>query len=189
MPQSVTGISLSAVMKCTIRNAINAADYASFLNNFDFAPETTLATGTSVNQFDRCWYAKSRIINSGASENLDLYDLASFDIGGGAGKDAAGIAMTNAELVGLAVWNKAASTGNLLIGGEGSGAAFQSFFHVSGTASDTAGFGPLQPGGLFFIFSPKDPAWAIADSSNHLLKFAASGGNVTYDCIFFARSA
>lgn len=189
MARSVASITLSAVVKATIKNDINSDGSAPFVNNFTFAPETTLANGTNANQFDRCWYDDSRTINSGASENLDLYDLASFDIGAGAGKDALGQSMSNAELVGLGVWNLAASTGDLYIGGEGSGAAFQSFFHVSASASDTAGFGPLKPGGLFLVFSPPDPAWAIADTTNHLLKFAASGGNVTYAVIFFARSA
>lgn len=189
MAESVSGITLSLQMKATIKNAINTDQFPSFLNSLSFTPATALSNGTGANQFDRCWYAEDRVLNSGTSENLDLYDLASFDIGAGAGKDALGLAMTNAELVGMAIVNSVDSAGDLYVGGEGSGASFQSVFHVSGTASDTAGFGPIKPGGFMSFFSPGNPAYVIADSTNHLLKFAAPSGNVTYSCIFFARSA
>lgn len=189
MARSITSISVSAVLQATLMNAINGVAAASTQHKRSFAPATTLASGTGANQFDRVWSSEGRALNASATETIDLYDLGTIDIGGGAGKDAAGQAVTIAEIVGLMIWNKPTSIGSLLIGGEGSAAAFQSLFHVSGTASDTAGFGPLGPGGVFFVFDPNDPAWAVADTSNHLLKLAANAaGNLTYDIMFLGRS-
>lgn len=187
---TLSAISLQAKLLATLANAIDAvAAGATAAQGFTWSPATAFSTGTGANQADRVWCDTARLLSSGASENVDLYDLAAFDIGAGAGKDALGQAMTNAELVALLIANKSTSAGNLLIGGEGSAAAFQSIFHVSGTASDTAGFGPLKPGGCFFAVCPPDPAWAITDAANHLLKIAASGGDVSYDIGFLARSA
>ena len=188
MAESVASITFSAIMKATIKNAINTDTYPSFANNFSFAPETTLATGTSANQFDRVWYAEDRVINSASSEDLDMYDLAAFDIGAGAGKSALGLAFTNVELVALGFWNKAVSTGTLYIGAKNAATAFQSLFHVNGSLDDTAGT-LIAPGGMVMWFNPNNPAYAIADTSNHLLKLAATGGNVTYSCQAWFRSA
>jgi hypothetical protein len=188
MAYLVSGITLQSIMKATSKNAINSDTYTSFAANMTFSPETTLATGTSANQFDRVWYAEDRVINSASSEDLDMYDLAAFDIGGGAGKDALGIAFTNVELVGLAFWNKAVSTGTLYIGAKNAATAFNSIFHVNGTLDDTAGT-LIAPGGFIQWFNPNNPAYAIADTSNHLLKLAATGGNVTYSCQAWFRSA
>lgn len=180
---------MQAKILATLANAIDGVvSGATSSQGFTWS-SPSFSSGTGANQADRVWTDTARLLSSGTSENLDLYDLAAFDIGGGAGKDALGQAMTNAELVALLIANKTTSVGNLLIGGEGSGASFQSIFHVSGTASDTAGFGPLKPGGCFFICCPPDPAWTITDAANHLLKIAASGGDVSYDVAFLARSA
>lgn len=189
MARSVTSINVTAVLQATLLNAINGAASAAHQHKRSFAPETTLTSGTGANQFDRTWESPGRTLNSGNDEDIDLFDLGSIDIGAGAGRDSAGQTVAIAEIVALLIWNKAASAGNLLIGGEGSGAAWNSMFHVSGTPSDTAGFGPLGPGGVFFAFRPDDPAWAVADSTNHLLTIAATGGNVTYDIMFLGRSA
>lgn len=188
MAESVTSIQLANTMKATIRNPINTTDYASIALSLPFTPGTTLANGTSANQFDRAWLAKDRVINSASSEDIDMYDLASFDIGGGAGKDALGIAFTNVELVGLLIISSTASVGTLQVGAKNTAAAFNSLFHVTGTADDTAGT-YVYPGGFVQWFNPNNPAFVIADSSNHLLKMAASGGNVTYSCMAWFRSA
>lgn len=188
MPVSVKGITVAATFAATMQNLINTDNPASVKNSFAFTPETTFTTGTGANQFDRPWFAEGRTINSGNSEDLDLYDLASFDIGAGAGVDALGQAMTNAELVALAIWNRASSVGTLFIGAKNTTAAFQSLFHVNGMLDDTAGT-LIAPGGMVAWVNPQNPAYVITDATNHLLKLAASGGNVTYDCLFFARSA
>jgi len=44
-------------------------------------------------------------------------------------------------------------------------------------------------GGLFLLAAPDDPAYAVADTSNHLLRVNASGGNITYDIAILGRNA
>ena len=187
MARSLTSFNVSDTFKATVNNAINSGDPATRAqgSTINFS---NLATGTGANQADRFWEAIGRTLNSAASEDLDLYDLAAFDIGAGAGKDALGLAMSNAELVGIRIYNYETSIGNLIVGGKNTGAAFQSIFAVGGTLDDTAQL-VLKPGALFSLRMRGDPAYAIADSTNHLLTFLASGGNCTFDVAFMARSA
>ena len=72
-------------------------------------PGTKLTDGTTVNTADRVWEDTARPILSAASENIDLYDLAAFDIGAGAGLDALGQALAFAEIVCILVENNATS--------------------------------------------------------------------------------
>lgn len=141
--------------------------------------------GTAENQADRGWQSESRALVSGASETLDLYDLGSIDIGNGAGRDPLGLQQANVELVGLLIQNvgSVGNLGTLVIGGEGSAAAWASFIKSDTVVLD------LPPRGVLFLACPYDPAWPIADVSSHLLKFAASGGNVAYKIWMLTRSA
>lgn len=190
MAVTISSFTLALQIQAVLSNQINGVDGPQATQGFAWTqPSPRFANGTTDGQADRVWHAKARALVSGNSENLDLYDLAAFDIGAGAGKDALGQAWTNAEVCGLIVENVLTSAGNLYIGGEGSSASFQSIFHVSGTASDTAGFGPLPPGGCIAFITPKNPAWPVVDAANHLLKFAAVGGNVTYNVCVLGRSS
>lgn len=144
----------------------------------------TLATGTGADQADRLWSSAGRVLTSGSGETIDLYDLAAINIGAGAGLDALGQSFALAEIACLAIKNLASSVGNLLIGGEGTAATWNSLFDGSDTAKLT-----LRPGGVFVAYAPVDPAYAVADVANHLLRIAASGGDVTYDILFIGRSA
>jgi hypothetical protein len=87
--------------------------------------------------------------------------------------------------VGLLIVNvgDGTNTGNLIVGGEGSTAAWSDFIQ-----SDTVGL-RIPPKGFLVIGCPSDPAWTITDVTNHLLKFAASGGNVKYNVHWIARDA
>lgn len=146
----------------------------------------SFTSGTTANKADRIWHDKGRTLAQNASESLDLYDLGSVDIGAGAGLDALGQSWAIAEVVGVLIHNKSDSSGNLLIGGEGSAAAWNSLFN----ASDSAVIGPIYPDGWFAVYNPADPAFLVADSSNHLLKIAeANVGSVEYDITIIGRSA
>jgi hypothetical protein len=189
MARSLSSIQVSARIAATLANTIdNAVQSATCSQGFSLTPVTTLANGTSANQCDRVWSSTARALTSGGSENIDMYDLAAFDIGGGAGKDATGQSFTNVECVALLIRNNTTSAGTLIVGGEGSAAAWQSPFMVSGSLSDTAQV-TVGIGGWFLLFAPADPAYPIADTSNHLLKIAASGGAATYDAAILFRSA
>lgn len=187
MSASLSSIALSFTLKATAKNAINSVDAASIAQGRTFDLAAALTSGVGANQADRVWESKGRTLNSGTSENLDLYDLAAFDIGAGAGKDALGLPMTNAKLVALGILVDPGSVGDLYVGGEGSAAAFQSLFHSAGTPDDDAGI-ILRPGSPFLVAAPALAGYPITDGADHLLKLAAAGGNVTFDIAFLARS-
>lgn len=140
--------------------------------------------GTSASKCDKIWYDFNRALSGATSEDLDLYDLASFNIGAGAGKDPLGGTWATVEVVGMLIRNATTSTGNLTIGGKAATTAWNSVFN----ADDDAAFGPLPPGGFLCFGAYSDPAFAVADTTNHLLKIASSA-TLTYDIIVLARSA
>lgn len=186
MSESLKSFNVGASLAATLQNAIDGgAQTASVPQGSSYTPETNLATGTSANQADRVWSDAGRTLNSGSNETIDMYDLGSLDIGGGAGKDALGQAFALAEVVAILIVNRKASVGNLTIGGDGTTAAWNSAFGGSDTAVSPA----IPPGGWWMLFVPSDPALVVTDVTNHLLKLAASGGNVTYDITIIGRSA
>ena len=142
------------------------------------------ADGTTTGKADKIWPSTARSLSGATSENIDVYDFGTIDIGTGAGEGPLGNPLTLAEIVAIIVENNSTSTGNLTIGGEGSAAAWNSILN----ASDTAELGPLPPGGFFIIGAGADPAFAVADTSNHLLKMASSA-TLTYDILIIGRSA
>lgn len=182
MPDSLTVSSIKLSLDATFTNTLT--DGSSFDVPLAFNFTDSLADGTSADQADKIWKSENRSLSGATSENIDLYDLASIDIGAGAGKDFFGGAWASVEIVGIFIFNDASSTGNLTVGAEGSGAAWNSAFG----ASDTASCGPIGPGGFFGIYRPDNPAFAVADSTNHLLKIASSA-SLTYDIWIIARSA
>lgn len=188
MAEQLANIQITAEISATLQNVIDNSEVTAEADQgIDFSPATSVSSGTSADQADRAWQDVQRELAAGASENIDLYDLASIDIGAGAGRDALGQTNTYAELVGLIVTVDADSQGSLVIGGEGSAAAFNSIFD----GSDSAKLGPFGPGAVQMMFRPDDPAWSISDGSNHLLQFAESTGanSVKYSVAALLRSS
>ena len=144
----------------------------------------SFTSGTTSSKADGIWADTGRTVTSGNAEDIDVYDLASFNIGAGAGLDAHGQARTHAEVCGIVVENRSTSAGTLLVGGKGTTAAWNSIFNGNDDAELT-----LPPGTVFALISTNDPAFAVADTSNHLLTMTASGGDVTYDAVLLTRSA
>lgn len=143
-----------------------------------------LTNGTTADKANRYLESRNRTLTSGNSETLDLYDLGTLDIGAGAGEDALGLPLAAVELVGILIRVTSTGAGKLLVGGEGTAACFNSIFNGDDDAKAV-----VAAGGHFQAFNPADPAFAIADTSNHLLKLEASGGNVTFDVFLIFRDA
>lgn len=186
MPASATG-SLVVTMSGSLQNTLTDLSVTSVTIGNDVRLSFT-ASGTGLNQFNRGWKKHSWALADTNTVTLDLYDLGSTDIGAGAGEDPLGLNQANTEVVGLMVQSLDTSVGSVMIGGEGSTAAWQSCFHVSGTLSDTAGL-KLLPGAVFLLAGHLASCYAIADTTNHLLKFAAAGGAVTFHVDMFLRGA
>jgi len=137
----------------------------------------TFTGGTGANQANRVWPSENRILSTSASELIDVYDFGTLDIGSGAGKDQHGGSLALTGIKGFYVKNRSTSAGNLLVGGEGTTAAWNSLFNGSDTALIS-----LPPGAIVMITNPSSAGYAVADTTNHLLKIAAdSGGAVAYD--------
>lgn len=144
----------------------------------------SITNGTGANQADAYWQSEGRTLTSGNDEDIDLYDFGALDIGAGAGLDPLGQALTLADVVILLVVNRDTSTGTLLVGAEGSGAAWNSPFN----GDDEAALA-LPPGGFALLGAPGATAFPVADTSNHLLTLAASGGDCTYDIYIIGRDS
>lgn len=139
------------------------------------------ANGTGAGQANAIWPSKGRTIVSTEDEVIDLFDFGSIDIGAGPGLDPLSQPLTLATIVGLVIYNRPTSAGNLLVGGEASAAAWNSPFNGDDEAKLV-----LHPGSPLLLASPTT-GYAVADTSNHLLELAAPAGNVTYDIFVIGR--
>jgi len=185
MTEQLNTIKASVSLTAILENLIDGGGRtASVSQGVQWSPATALTSGTTANKADRIWQDSARTLVAATNEDLDLFDAGTIDIGAGAGRDALGQPVANVELVGLLIVNQATSAGDLIIGGNGTAAAFNSIFNGSDTAQLS-----VHPGGVQFIFSPDDPSYVITDATNHLLRLAASGGDVTYDIAGLFRSA
>lgn len=183
--EQIAGMQVSCILKATLQNSLDGNTVlASAEQGFEFAP-TPPGNGTDADQGDRIWADVDRVLGDGTSETIDLFDLGALDIGAGAGRSALGQAVQFAEICGLLIVVSSGSAGSILIGGEGSAAAFNALTN----GSDTAVIGPVGPGGCRFFYERTNPALAVADGSNHLLKIAATGGDATYSIAVFGRSS
>lgn len=144
----------------------------------------TLTDGVGANQADKWWASEGRALVTETDEDIDLFDFGSLNTGAGAGLDALGQALSLADIVAILVRNRSTSAGNLLVGGEGSTAAWNSLFNADDEAKIV-----LPPGAIFLACSPSNTAWAVADSSNHLLTMGAPAGAVTYDIYLLGRDS
>lgn len=148
---------------------------ASPTNVFDFSRVLNFANGTGADQAQRFLGSKGRTLSS-TSENIDLFDLASLNVGAGAGLDSLGQAFAITGIKLLYVANASTSAVDLLVGGLAAATAWNTLFNADDDAIIT-----LHPGASMLVATPKAAGYAVADSTNHLLKIEASGGAATYD--------
>ena len=141
-----------------------------------------LSNGIAAAQVDRIWQDLGRTLAVG-TEVIDLYDFAAQDIGAGVGLDPLGQALALEEIALIMINNKSA-TGTLLVGGEGSTAAFNALFNGVDTSVLT-----IPPLGMLLLAVESKPGYDVEDAANHLLQLEAVGGTVTYDIIIAGRSA
>jgi hypothetical protein len=142
-----------------------------------------LASGTGLNKADKR-FTDSRTLASGVSETISMYNLAIN--GGAAGVDDLGDAALFATIKELIIVNTSTAAGEkLTIGGEGSGATWNSPFAASDTGQVTCG-----PGGHVMFGDPSSAGMAVANTTNHLLKIKNDGSNsITYDIYIIGASA
>lgn len=139
----------------------------------------SFTSGTTSGKADRFTQDISRSLTSGNSEDLDLFDLAGFDIA----TDVLRNTVTYADIVAIIIQNHSTSAGNLEVGGKGDSTAWTSLL------KDNSDILVLPPTGILAIGCTNDPAWAVADTTNHILKMNAPSGNVDYSAWIMGRSA
>lgn len=170
-------------MTGTVQNTLTDSSVASIGHpNLSYAP--TLTSGVSASQTNRAWQSKSRSLAGGASETLDLYDLAGVDIGAGAALDGVGqVVSPFEEIVAIAIVNENAvgAAGQLEVEpGAGTG------WSPIGTHTAATG-GALRGQGCLFKAQVAENGFDITDGASHLLKMTANGGDVVYSIYIFAR--
>lgn len=166
-------------VKATVKSSVIGTltnDSTSAKDDFSLSSSITFTNGTGANQVQRAWYDNGRTLSASATEDIDVYDLASIDIGAGAGLDSLGQAhaLTGVKL--LYVKNHSDSGGNLHVGGKGTTAAWNSPFNADDDALIV-----LVPGASITLTAPTAAGFAVADTTNHLLKMTDAGSGCTYD--------
>lgn len=180
--RSLTG-TISALVNFSYINTLDANSSGAPAYTVGNTISTTFTSGTGASAANRALMSLARSLTSGNSETIDLYDLASLDIGGGAGKDGLGQSWALDGVKGFMIRNISTSVGSLVVGNDGTTACWNSFLSASDTASFT-----LVPGAYMLICDPSAAGLDVTDTSNHLLKIAASGGDLTYDIYIIGRT-
>jgi hypothetical protein len=181
MADSLSGrvhVSLSSVLQNVLTNSLGTASAS-----IDFSSTYSITDGTTSDKADKVWASTGRTLSGAADETIDVYDFGSLDIGAGAGKDPLSGTLALAEICFLIVSNRSTSTGTLTVGGDGTTAAWNAWCNADDDGAIT-----LKPGMLHVIGGLVDPAFAVADTTSHLLKMASSA-NLTYDIYIIGRSA
>lgn len=139
-----------------------------------------IVDGTDAYEADRAW---SYVVDvaDGVTQQIDVYDFASLDIGGGAGNDSLGQSLVLAEIVGITIHNR--GPGWLEIDDSITG-GFSQFGQLTGAKA-------IKQGGWRAMFDPQDPAIDVTDSSDHLIDLTARSGygNLTCEVHLLGRSA
>lgn len=176
MATSLSGIQFALAMRALLTDTVQGASVqaqgeSALVYNFE--------NGTTSSKANRWIQNTDRALTSGNSEDLDLYDLAGFD----ATTDLVGTTVTFADIVGLVIRNQSSSAGNLAVGGKGDSTAWTSLL------ANNSDILTILPGAAIALCVSSDPGYAVVDTTNHILKMAASGGDVTYDIWILGRNA
>lgn len=177
---------LTATIKAVItHNHQNAQDLSTPTDSLSLTKTTNFTYGTAANQAQTVW-SDVRTLAAGASERIDLYDLA-ID-GGAAQRDQIGLTVTMACIKGLLVYmaNTTAAVGDQLTVGGYVAATTQAFWSPFslGSSSTQAGV-VLGPGGGFMVWNPSAAGYTVTDGANHLLKIANTGSTTVQYGIWF----
>lgn len=128
----------------------------------------SFANGQSANQ------AEAIFTDTRSTSGNDDLDLA------GGIVDAFGAALTFVNVKTIIIQNHSDSTGNAVIGAEGTN-EFDTFF---GDASDTIS---VPPGGMFCLTNPGADGFGVVASTGDKLRIAASAGTINYDVIIIGE--
>mgnify|MGYP003109223031 CR=1 FL=1 len=144
--------------------------------NKSFSEDNKNATPAIVP--DRVFSIDKQAISSGASLAIDLYDLASLDIGAGAGDDNLGETHANSFINSILIQSDSTSAGTLRINQTVSNA----WTGLTGGSTSID-----LPAGGFFSVSYGSDGKAVTDASSHMLQLDAVSGDCKATVIFVSN--
>lgn len=142
------------------------------------------ASGSGSGQANRIWYETEITLAAAASVDIDLFDFAGRDCGKGSGLDAQGLAMALDEIAFISI-RHVGGTGKFRVGGNGTGAAWNSGFG----GSDSAVSPDIGPGGRWELLGWTAGDLPVADSTNHLLRILGVTAEVKVDLLILGRDS
>lgn len=151
----------------------------------DFQPGTALSSGTTAYKFDIALLLNDYTITSGGSLSLNLRTSSGFQ-GADTDRDLLGrdIVMVECGLVMVWVRPETSASAVVLVGGEGTAAAWDGPWNTIATSVNH-----LQRDGIFLATNFSDPAWPVNAGDTNILKLAASGANADVSAMVLGRSA
>ena len=176
-------------IQSTIKNTLDATNgiVTQATVGKSFLSGVSLENGVSANQANRAWESRSRVIASGNTEDLDLYDFSNIDIGAGTGLDALGQAMVHEEIVAIMIKQ---TSSDITTGGRLEIMPSNPAGYVTWMPSMTvANGGAFRQNACLFLYNPGTDAFDLTDggAGSHVIRLKANGGEVTYDIMVLAR--
>lgn len=182
MARSISECTAKINFNIKLRNTLTDGTIASIAGGGALL-NATLADGNGEDMVNRMWQRVGASILTGATEDIDLYDFAGIDIGGGSGKDGLGQAMDLEEIVAL-ILIKASGAGSLEVM-----PANPSNYWTCMPQHTVARGNALKTNGLIVMYQPNHQAFDVFDGSSHVIRLGANGGDLTYSLYIWGRSA
>lgn len=184
MTRSLSSMKVELKLFASLQNLLTDSNVVSVNHpNLNYKP--TLSSGVDASQANRGWQSKTRTLQNGVSEDIDLYDLGAIDIGAGLGNDGVGQAVEpNEEIVAVAIVNDNAVTADGMLEIEPSST---NGWTSIGTHTNTTK-GALRGQGVLFKCQIANTGFEVTDGSSHRIKLTAYGGSVSYSIYLMARS-
>jgi len=182
MARSISECTAKISFNIKLRNALLDGTIASIAGGGALL-NATLASGNGEDMVNRMWQRIGVEITSGATADIDLFDFAGIDIGGGEGMDGLGQAMDLEEIVAL-ILIKTGGAGSLeVMPGNPTG-------YWTCMPKMTAALGnALKTNGILLLYQPNHQAFDVFDGTSHVIRLGANGGAVTYSLYVWGRSS
>jgi hypothetical protein len=177
--RTATGV-YQLILTSTIQNVLDTGQTA-MVKAANLLHHSVLADGIDDYEINRAIASKNRLITSGNTDDIDLYDWYDVNVGLGGGRDHLGQQAIFEEIVAVVI-RHASGAGSLEILGS------VPANHATWVPQLTVAKGnALKLGGAITLFQPAADALDIYDASSHKLRLGAVGGSVYYDIYVMGR--
>lgn len=171
---------MRVTLQSSMRNTLNSGQATSAVVGGDLV-NASLQSGAVASKANRAYERTGWTIASGNTNDFDLYDAGSVDVGAGAGMDSLGQAVLFEEVVALVIM-QTAGAGRLEIMPSN-----PSNYATWVPSMTVANGGALASGGMLLLYKPDEDAFDVADASSHMIRLGANGGEVTVRMLIVGR--